>query len=106
MAKEHKHELGWRVSVLLVPASHPVINYVTKILFLDVRMEKEEKQELGWRVPIPAFHHCELYYMYTVYSGVQEWVIQIPSIPILLFFHPIRDCSSNLYVGMRVVEMF
>ena len=23
-------------------------------------------------------------YMYTVYSGMQEWVIQIPSIPILV----------------------
>ena len=23
--------------------------------------------------------------MYTVYSGIQEWVIQIPSIPILVF---------------------
>ena len=41
-------------------------------------MEKEQKQELGWRVsvlPIPAFH-C--------HSGMQEWVIQIPSIPILV----------------------
>ena len=51
-------------------------------------MEKEQKQELGWRVsvlPIPAFHHCEpLCCMYTVYSGMQEWVIQIPSIPILV----------------------
>ena len=43
-----------------------------------VGMEKEQKQELGWRVsvlPIPAFHQ---------YSGMQEWVIQIPSIPILV----------------------
>ena len=49
----------------------------------DVGMEKEQKQELGWRVsvlPIPAFMCC----MYTVYSGMQEWVIQIPSIPILV----------------------
>ena len=59
-----------------------------KNLFSDVGMEKEQKQELGWRVsvlPIPAFHHCEpLCCMYTVYSGMQEWVIQIPSIPILV----------------------
>ena len=53
-------------------------------------MEKEQKQELGWRVSvlsIPAFHHCEPLFMccmYTVYSGMQEWVIQIPSIPILV----------------------
>ena len=53
-------------------------------------MEKEQKQELGWRVsvlPIPAFHHCEpaiMCCMYTMYSGMQEWVIQIPSIPILV----------------------
>ena len=49
-----------------------------------VGMEKEQKQELGWRVsvlPIPAFHCTK---MYTVYSGMQEWVIQIPSIPILV----------------------
>ena len=68
---------------------------VTKILFqniLDVGMEKEQKQELGWRVsvlPIPAFHNCEIIFIimcckYTVYSGMQEWVIQIPSIPILV----------------------
>ena len=59
-------------------------------------MEKEQKQELGWRVsvlPIPAFHDP----LYTVYlqhiiiishsqcsGGMQEWVIQIPSIPILV----------------------
>ena len=52
----------------------------------DVGMEKEQKQELGWRVsvlripPLRAIVCC----MYTVYSGMQEWVIQIPSIPILV----------------------
>ena len=49
-------------------------------------MEKEQKQELGWRVsvlPIPAFHRVACA-MYTVYSGKQEWVIHIPSIPILV----------------------
>ena len=54
-------------------------------------MEKEQKQELGWRVsvlPIPAFHHCEPLCVACTqcifYSGMQEWVIQIPSIPILV----------------------
>ena len=54
-----------------------------KNLNLDVRMEKEQKQELGWRIfvlPIPAFHRVT--YMYI--SGMQEWVIQIPSIPNLV----------------------
>ena len=58
-----------------------------KNFILDVGMEKEQKQELGWRVsvlPIPTFHHCELLHVHTVYSGMQEWVIQIPSIPILV----------------------
>ena len=63
-----------------------LLNYI-----LNVGMEKEQKQELGWRVsllPIPAFFHCACeplcVCMYTVYSGMQEWVIQIPSIPILV----------------------
>ena len=44
MEKEQKQELGWRVSVLPIPAFHHC------------------EPELGWRVsvlPIPAFHHCE-----------------------------------------------
>ena len=47
-------------------------------------MEKEQKQELGWRVsvlPIPAFH-CTLCTCNS--GGMQEWVIQIPSILILV----------------------
>ena len=51
----------------------------SKSVILDVGMEKEQKQGRVSVLPIPAFHHCELYYMYTVYSGTQEWVIQIPS---------------------------
>ena len=55
-------------------------------------MEKEQKQELGWRVsvlPIPAFHHCEPLCVACTQCTVecrigQEWVIQIPSIPILV----------------------
>ena len=55
------------------------------MFILDVGMEKEQTQELGWRVSIPAFHHCEpLCVACTVYSGMQEWVIQIPSIQILV----------------------
>ena len=56
---------------------------------LDVGMEKEQKQELGWRVsvlPIPAFH-CILCTYNNIIShsgGMQEWVIQIPFIPILV----------------------
>ena len=51
-------------------------------------MEKEQKQELGWRVsvlPIPAFH-CTVYMQHIMAhsGGMQEWVIQIPSIPILV----------------------
>ena len=37
-------------------------------------------------LPIPAFHHCDIIIMcckYTVYSGMQECVIQIRSDPIL-----------------------
>ena len=53
-------------------------------------MEKEQKQELGWRVsvlPIPAFHctlcTCMLHIM-AHSGGMQKWVIQIHSIPILV----------------------
>ena len=59
--------------------------------------------------------------MCCMYSGMQEWVIQIPSIPILvsvlfpslhlkyfrikfLLLVIIRDRGSDLYVGMRVVD--
>ena len=46
-------------------------------------MEKEQKQELVSVLPIPAFHLCEpLCVACTVY--MLEWVIQIPSIPILV----------------------
>ena len=52
-----------------------------------VGIEKEQKQELGWRVsvlPFPAFH-CILQHIIISHSGgMQEWVIQIPSIPILV----------------------
>ena len=37
-----------------------------KNVILDVGIVKKQKQELHWRVsvlPIPAFHHCELYYI-------------------------------------------
>ena len=59
-----------------------------KNFILDVGMEKEQKQELGWRVsvlPIPAFH-CTVYVQHIMAhsGGMQEWVIQIPSIPILV----------------------
>ena len=57
-----------------------------KNFVLDVGMEKEQKQELGCRVsvlPIPAFH-CTLCTCNTHSGGMQEWVIQIPSIPILV----------------------
>ena len=46
-----------------------------------------EKQELGWRVsvlPIPAFHCIYTVYIISRSGGMQEWVIQIPSIPILV----------------------
>ena len=51
-------------------------------------MEREQKQELGWRVSvltIPAFH-CTLCTCNTMAhsGGMQEWLIQIPSIPILV----------------------
>ena len=48
---------------------------------------------MGWRVSelvYPFLHSTTvsyniiMCYMYTVYSGMQEWVIQIPSIPILV----------------------
>ena len=43
---------------------------------------------MGWRVsvlPIPAFHHCgPLCVACTQCSGMQEWVIQIPSNSILV----------------------
>ena len=69
----------------------PVLPYFPtskKNLFSDVGVEKEQKQELGWRVsvlPIPAFH-CTLCTCNTMAhsGGMQEWVIQIPSIPILV----------------------
>ena len=51
-------------------------------------MEKEQKQELGWRVsvlPIPAFHHCACEPLCVACTQCTvEWVIQIPSIPILV----------------------
>ena len=34
--------------------------------------------------PLTTFNSVKLHCMYTVYSGMQEWVIQIPSIPILV----------------------
>ena len=43
-----------------------------------------EKQKLGWRasvMPIPVY--CV--HVTTHSGGMQEWVIQIPSIPILVF---------------------
>ena len=53
-------------------------------------------------------------YMYTVYSGMQEWVLQIPSIPILVLFvfHPRinflllvvnRGCSSCMHGTSLIV---
>ena len=57
----------------------------SKNFILDVGMEKEQKQELQWRasvLPIPAFH-CILCTTHS--GGMQEWIIQIPSIAILLF---------------------
>ena len=56
-------------------------------------MEKQQTQELGWRVYVCITHSCiPLYTMYvdviyvhiTHSGGMQEWVIQIPSIPILV----------------------
>ena len=48
-------------------------------MILDVGMEKEQK---GWRVSALPITACQLYnYVFTAYSGMQEWVIQIPSIP-------------------------
>ena len=50
-------------------------------------MEKEQKQELYLYYPFlhsTTVSHYVLHVMYTVYSGMQEWVIQIPSIPILV----------------------
>ena len=41
----------------------------------------------GHEQDIQVYSTTELYvrsYIYTVYSGMQEWVIQIPSIPILV----------------------
>ena len=64
---------------------------------LDVGMEKEQTQELGWRVSVLPNSCIPLYTVYLQHiiiishsGGMQEWVIQIPSIPILVlfFFHP------------------
>ena len=60
----------------------------SKNFILDVGMEEEQKQELGWKVsvlPIPEFHCTYTVYMQHImaHSGeMQEWVIQIPSVPI------------------------
>ena len=67
-------------------------NECAKDFILDVGMEKQQKQELGWRVfvlPIPAFPHCDMCNMYTVYSEMQDLVMQIPSVPFLVsVVHP------------------
>ena len=52
-------------------------------------MEKEQKQELGWRVSVLPIPSIPLYTVYMQHimahsGGMQEWVIQIPSIPILV----------------------
>ena len=70
--------------------------YYSKNFILDVHvgMEKQQKQELGWRVsvlPIPAFHVI-LHVPSIAYSEMQEWVIQIPSIPV---FHPYTSRIKN-----------
>ena len=36
-------------------------------------------------------------------TAISAWLIVPPKTSI---FFPIRDCGSDLYVGMRVVEMF
>ena len=66
-----------------------------KIFILDVGMEKEQKQELGWRVSDYPFLHSTVHCVHPTHimahsGGMQERVIQIPSIPILVsfFFHP------------------
>ena len=53
-----------------------------KNFILDVGMEKQEGIYITHSCipPLLAIMCC----MYTVYSGMQEWVIQIPSIPILV----------------------
>ena len=58
---------------------HALPYYHTSNNFLNSRCRdgkrSEQKQELGWRIsvlPIPAFHHCELLHVYTVYSGMQD----------------------------------
>ena len=50
--------------------------------------------------------------MYTVYSGVQEWVIQIPSIPILVSVlfpslqyaskKPVRICAQSRVAAVHI----
>ena len=92
------HLKYFRIKFLLlviytVLTPHNLFITSNKNFILNVGMEKEQKQELGWR---PAGY---LYYQflhsttvsiiimcckYTVYSGMQEWIIQIPSIPILV----------------------
>ena len=80
-----------------------------KNFILDVGMEKEQKQDLGWRVsvlPIPEFHHCEplmcCMYVHSVYSGMQEWVIQIPSISILVSAIPTSRIKFLLLVHINI----
>ena len=65
------------------------IHASNKNFILNVGMEKILKQDLGWRVsvlPNPALH-CILCIMQQIMAhsgGMQEWVIKIPSIPILV----------------------
>ena len=61
--------------------------------------KKEQNQELGWRVsvlpipePIPAFHCMYIVYLQHIIiishsGGMQEWVIQIPSLFGLFYAH-------------------
>ena len=62
-------------------------NFILK--YFRCRDGKRAETRIGMEgICIPAFHHCEplcvACTLYTVYSasGMQEWVIQIPSIPI------------------------
>ena len=83
LIQEQKQELGWRVSVL--PTSNK--NFILK--YFRCRDGKRTETRIGME-GICITHSCiPLYTVYMQYimahsGGMQEWVIQIPSIPILV----------------------
>ena len=81
MEKEQKPELGWRVSVLPIPAFHCIVctcktitsnkNFILK--YLDVGMEKNRSKNWDGGYLYYPFLHSTVHCVHATYNGSQWW---------------------------------